>query len=375
MDLESRDPALAQDPCIDTVDKYSRAIERLSDLTCRPTSLEGTLQGSIDVLMDLLQVEQASIMLLDPLTNELSIRVCRGSPGFRVTKRFLMADEGIARHVLMRRKPYLATRNDLPSWECDQSLPGSDAVLYIPLVIGDETRGLITLGSVWENRLFGAAEVRMASALAGHIALTLENIRLSSELGGLSLNTLKSLAMAIDARDSHTRMHSMRVTRYSVMTGMRMGLSQDCIEILRRGALLHDVGKIGIPDSILLKPGSLTISESEELRKHPEIGARILGFEPFHPIVPLVLYHHERYDGKGYPHGLKGNEIPQGARIIAGADAFEAITSGRPYRPALSLEAAARELRLHAGSQFDPDVVDAFMGVLEEETRGPAPDR
>ncbi|MGE5542225.1 MAG: HD-GYP domain-containing protein, partial [Bacillota bacterium] len=232
---------------------------------------------SMDSLMDLLEVEQASIILLDPLTDELSVRVRRGSPGFRLTRHFLGANEGVARQVLTSREPYLAATDILSLWECGQSLPGSDAALHIPLAIGDETRGLITLGSAREDRRFAAAEVRVASALACHVALALENIRLSSEMCGLSLNTLKSLAMAIDARDSHTRMHSMRVTRYSVMTGMRMGLPQDSIELLRRGALLHDLGKIGIPDSILLKPGSLTVSESEELRKHPEIGARILG--------------------------------------------------------------------------------------------------
>ncbi|NPV70787.1 MAG: HD domain-containing protein [Firmicutes bacterium] len=375
MDLESGIPALVQDPCVNMIHKYFRAVERLSDLTCRPTSVQGALEGSIDVLMDLLQVKQASIMLLDPLTNELSIRVCRGFPAFRATNRFLRAGEGIAGQVLLRREPYLATSKERSSSQCNQSLPEFDAALYIPLVVGHEARGLITLGSVWEKRFFSAAEIKISSALAGYIALALENTRLGSEVSGLSLNFLKSLAMAIDARDSHTRMHSMRVTRYAIMTGMRMGLSQDSIELLRRGALLHDIGKIGLPDNILLKPGKLTTSESEALRRHPEIGAKILGPEPFQPIVPLVLYHHERYDGNGYPHGLKGTEIPQGARIIAAADAFEAITGDRPYRPALSYEAAARELQQNAGSQFDLEVVNAFMGVLNEEIRKPAPDR
>lgn len=162
----------------------------------------------------------------------------------------------------------------------------------------------------------------------------------------------------------------MRVTRYAVIIGVHMGLSQDNIELLRRGALLHDIGKIGIRDDILLKPGDLTKKEYDTLREHPEIGARILGQAgPLRLIVPLVLHHHERYDGKGYPHGLKGVDIPQGARIIAVADAFEAMTADRPYRDAFSPERAVNELQQNAGSQFDPDIVKAFMDVLREDMR------
>jgi len=190
---------------------------------------------------------------------------------------------------------------------------------------------------------------------------------LNSEISGLNMNLLKSLAMAIDARDNYTRMHSMRVTRYAVMIGAYMGLKQDEIEILRRGSLLHDIGKIGVRDDIFLKPGALTIEEFDTFRKHPETGARILGPEgPLRLIVPLVLHHHERYDGNGYPHGLKGGDIPLGARIIAVADSFEAMTADRPYRKALTAEEAILEIRQNAGSQFDPDVVKAFMEVLKE---------
>jgi len=350
------------------IPNYFSAVDKLSRLVFTAHSTEGLLESSIDLIKDLLQVEQASVMLLDPVTENLSVKVFRGITLTEAKRFSIRPGEGIAGRVFLRKEPHLVTRKHMSSSYYSHSPDEPNAALYIPLVVGHEARGIIALGSAGQQRSFIADEVKAASTLAGYISLAMENTRLNNEISGLSLNLLKSLAMAIDARDNYTRMHSMRVTRYAVMIGAHMGLPQDDIEILRRGALLHDIGKIGIRDDILLKPGGLTEKEFDTFRKHPEIGARILGPEgPLRVIVPLVLHHHERYDGNGYPHGVKGADIPEGARIIAVADAFEAMTADRPYRRALSDEKAVMEMQQNTGSQFDPDIVRAFMEVLKED--------
>jgi response regulator RpfG family c-di-GMP phosphodiesterase len=180
--------------------------------------------------------------------------------------------------------------------------------------------------------------------------------------------TLEALATALDARDAETLGHSARVAAYTVAVGRRMGLSEEGLTDLYRGALLHDVGKIGIRDAILLKPGKLTSEEWREMRKHPEIGARMLqGIAFLENAIPIVLCHQERYDGKGYPQRLKGEAIPLGARIFAVVDTLDAMTSDRPYRRALPYERARREILRFSGTQFDPAVVEVFLAIPEAE--------
>lgn len=180
------------------------------------------------------------------------------------------------------------------------------------------------------------------------------------------LETIKSLALALEARDPYTLGHSEQVTAYSVAIAERMKLSREEIERIREAGLLHDIGKIGITDAILLKPDRLTAEEYDKIKEHPEIGKRILA--PVRSLadkIPFIYYHHERYDGKGYPEGLKGEKIPLGARIIAVADTFQAMTSDRPYRKALSRQIAIDELNHNKGTQFDPKIVDEFLAIVD----------
>ncbi len=180
--------------------------------------------------------------------------------------------------------------------------------------------------------------------------------------------TLEALVTALDARECETGNHSQRVVRSTMLIADRLGVRGDEREHIARGALLHDIGKIGVRDQVLLKPGRLDEEEWEEMRKHPEIGARILSGIPFlAPAVDIVLSHQERWDGRGYPRGLSGEAIPLGARIFAVADALDAIVSDRPYRRGRSLEYARQEIAAHAGTQFDPAVVRAFLSVTDEE--------
>ncbi len=176
--------------------------------------------------------------------------------------------------------------------------------------------------------------------------------------------TLLALVTALDAREHEVQAHSQRVCEYTVMLARGMGIGGKDLEDIRMGALLHDIGKIGISDSILLKPGKLTEEEWEEMKKHPYIGYRILeDIEFLKGAVQIVYAHHERFDGRGYPRGLKGKEIPVGARLFAVADTLDAMTSDRPYRKAMPFETAREEIIRCSGTQFDPDVVEIFLGI------------
>ncbi|MDR0137074.1 HD domain-containing protein [Metabacillus idriensis] len=177
-----------------------------------------------------------------------------------------------------------------------------------------------------------------------------------------------TLALALDARDPYTAGHSVRVAEYSVLIGREAGLSEESLDTLRKSALLHDIGKIGIRDSILLKEGRLTHAEFEEIKKHPVIGAGILSNvqpgEMMEPLIPGVKYHHERYDGMGYPEGLTGTDIPLYGRIMAVADAYDAMTSDRPYRRGMAAEKAMSIIKEGKGTQWDPVFAELFLNVM-----------
>jgi diguanylate cyclase (GGDEF)-like protein/putative nucleotidyltransferase with HDIG domain len=187
-----------------------------------------------------------------------------------------------------------------------------------------------------------------------------------TNLSDLYLATIQSLALAIDAKDQYTHQHILRVQRYAEATALKMGLTGDALEGLKTGALLHDIGKLGIPEYVLLKPGRLTEEEFAKVKKHPEIGAAILAPVDFPwPVLPVVKSHHEKWDGTGYPEGLKGENIPLTARILAVGDVYDALTSSRSYRVAWSHERAVAEIRRSSGSHFDPQVVEAFLDIVD----------
>lgn len=182
------------------------------------------------------------------------------------------------------------------------------------------------------------------------------------------LESIETLRFTVEAKDTYTRGHSDRVAAYSVLIGQKLGLSQNEIRTLRIGGMFHDIGKVGIPDSILLKSGKLTKEEYEEIKKHPVIGKNILSNAAiFKDIIPIVLYHHERYDGKGYPYGLSDKDIPFLARIVAVADAFDAMTTQRSYRPKMELKHVIQEIKSKIGTQFDPIAATTFLDVINND--------
>ncbi|MGH2399440.1 MAG: HD-GYP domain-containing protein, partial [bacterium] len=203
-------------------------------------------------------------------------------------------------------------------------------------------------------------------------AIAIENIRLFNRLRRSYWNTVYALAATVDLRDHPTRGHSDRLAQYAVSIGRRLGLSADRTEDLKIAALLHDIGKIGIGDGILLKPGDLTAEEYDWMKTHTLMGAKILAMADFSPrVVEAVLFHHERWDGTGYPLGLREDQIPIEARILAAADALESMTSARAYRAALPVDHAVGELVRGRGTQFDPKIVEALLQCLAAEEFSP----
>ena len=216
------------------------------------------------------------------------------------------------------------------------------------------------------------SEIRLQANYLAQLEKTVQEqtAELRSLVGHLNIaseSTLGALVAALDAREHETRAHSRRVAEYAVYLAGRMNVAGDSLETIRRGALLHDIGKIGISDNILLKPSSLTEREWREMHRHPQIGYWILSaVESLRPAAEIVLAHHERYDGTGYPRKLSGPDIPLGARIFSVVDSFDAITSDRPYKSGKSYQAAREEVHQNSGGQFDPSVVDAFLKITPD---------
>lgn len=182
------------------------------------------------------------------------------------------------------------------------------------------------------------------------------------------LETVEILRLTVEAKDSYTRGHSDRVSEYAELIGKKLGLSETDLKTLKLGGLFHDIGKIGIPDAILLKTSKLSDDEYSEIKNHPAIGAHILAnATTFQDIIPIVKHHHERFDGRGYPGKLQGTEIPYLARIAAVADSFDAMNSRRSYRDSLPLEIIREEIIKNSGTQFDPDIAKVFIEILDNE--------
>ncbi|MFZ5898914.1 MAG: HD domain-containing phosphohydrolase [Bacillota bacterium] len=238
----------------------------------------------------------------------------------------------------------------------------------IPLTVGGKVTGVLTIAGRPEGARFTKDETVFLTTLGTSLGLALENARLYSSLQEYYSSTVQALAAALDAKDVYTRGHSVRVAKWARACARMLGLGAGEQEQVYLAGLLHDLGKIGVRESILLKPGPLTAEERKEMQSHPGVGARILEPAKFpDAVIAAVRHHHEDYDGGGYPDGLAGEEIPLLARIIRVADTYDAMMSARPYRQALTPRQAREELRRWAGRQFDPRVVEAFLQLPGKE--------
>lgn len=240
------------------------------------------------------------------------------------------------------------------------------SAMCTPLIHQNETLGVVYVDTRGTQNAFNQRDLELLVALAGPAAIAIKNAQYVRRLEQAYEDTLIVLANTIEARDHYTVGHTWRVTNFSVAIAEELAWDDGRIEICRKGGVLHDIGKIAVPDAILNKPGPLTDEEFATMKIHPEKGARILqDVELLGPMIPHALYHHEHYDGTGYPFGLSGESIPIEGRVVAVADTFDAITSNRPYRKGRAPEEAIAILKSNRGTQFDPDCVDAFVRAYE----------
>jgi putative nucleotidyltransferase with HDIG domain len=240
--------------------------------------------------------------------------------------------------------------------------------MCVPLRTTDEILGALYVDSLSGAGRFNEADLELLAAIGNQAGVALHRVRLMGELERLLLDTIKAIAATIDARDGYTHRHSERVATLTAQLARELGLSEAERGTAELSALLHDVGKIAVPDSILNKPGKLTPEEFAEMRKHPVHGARILGniqSATVKAVLPGVQYHHEKWDGTGYPDGLKGDAIPFLGRLLGVADFYDALTSARSYRGALSPAETVELIAKGSGSHFDPAIAAALIRIFE----------
>jgi HD-GYP domain-containing protein (c-di-GMP phosphodiesterase class II) len=245
---------------------------------------------------------------------------------------------------------------------------GAKRVLIMRLTVEGRGIGIVEVYRT-EDRPFRKDDPRQVDLLVSFAANAYSRIQLATRLESHYTETIEALVSALEARDPATQAHTGRIRDIATAVGVAMHVPSDVLRSVRLGAILHDVGKIGISDAILTKPGPLTEAEWKVMRAHPLIGERMLqGVAFLEPVLPVVRHHHERWDGRGYPDRLVAERIPIAARIVAACDAFDAMASDRPYRAALPLDIACREIVDCAGSQFDPKVARTLIEVVQQMT-------
>ncbi len=297
-----------------------------------------------------------------------------GGWGLDIRKGDVLVPGGCTAHRgLKSGRPFLwDARSGGPESLIDSLLAegGVKSGAYVPVIRKGRPTGLLFLGSFTEGGIKDM-DVETAVTFASRMGIALEHSRLIYSLEEISLNVILALTSAIDAKSPWTKGHSERVAEYALSIAERIGMDDGRLEQLRLSGLLHDIGKIGTYDMLLDKEGKLTEEELELIKQHPDRGCEILSnIKEFKDILPAVRHHHERWDGKGYPSGLKGEEIPLTARIICVADSFDTMTADRPYRPSIGLDNAVQELKYCSGSQFAPDVAEVFLELIREHGHG-----
>ncbi len=316
----------------------------------------------VEITASALEAKSAAIMLIDEGSQELFTRSVSGaSVGFKDI-RIKINDNGPG-WVIKNRKPLFVPA--LNKQDDNTQDIFSPPFLCSPMIYQNRVLGVLMVSGKITGGSFGKDELLIVSNLAGQTAIAIENERLNQDAERTYLETVSALAMAVEARDPYSRGHLDRVSQYAVDIAKKMNLSEDLIKDIKDAAELHDVGKIGIGDDILKKPAPLNSEEEEMMRKHPIIGEGIVKpLRSLSRLSDIIRHHHEYLDGTGYPDGLKGDQIPIGARVLLVADSFDAITTDRPYSLKLTFEKAKEELKKYAGIRYDKKVVDAFLGII-----------
>ena len=331
--------------------------------------LDELLGAVVKTISETLHIEKASVMLLDEVKGEYAIEECPDlfNNNLRFTQdspfiQWLMRYRRIVEREQIEINPRYQDVKDMVL----ENLRKMEAEVCIPLILKRKLIGMLNLGNRLSGEKYKQTDLELLSLLGGEISVAIENAKLYTQLKGSFIKTLHSLVEALDAKDPKTSGHSNQVCRYAMAIGRSMGLSDDQMERIKIAALLHDIGKIGVSEAILLKPGKLNEEEWAQVIKHSEISEKIL--KPLglpDEILSYIRHHHERYNGEGYPDKKRGEDIPLGARILCVADAFEAMIAERPYRRAMSKDEAVAELKRCSGTQFDPEIVNVLLKIVD----------
>jgi putative nucleotidyltransferase with HDIG domain len=311
-------------------------------------------------LIEVTQVRACGYVLCGP-AGEMTVPKVFGQCGLEPSRLTKLGTSLLDR---FRTDPKPIMINDTATnWLTPDLAPEVSRVLAVPMQRQEQLMGvLFCFDKTFEE--FNTTDSKLLSSIANEVAVFLENANLFAETRGLLMGLLHAMTGAVDAKDSYTRGHSQRVALYSREIAAKAGLPDAFCDRVYMAGLLHDVGKIGVPEEVLRKPGKLTDEEFALMKQHVEIGARILrDVNQIQDLIPGVLHHHERFDGKGYPHHLASQDIPLLARVLCVADCFDAMTSNRTYRRALPIEVALMEIRRCAGTQFDPVLAEAFLAI------------
>ncbi|MBI3330567.1 MAG: HD domain-containing protein [Candidatus Omnitrophica bacterium] len=315
-----------------------------------------------------LGAEMGTLMLVDGEKQELYVKTTWSNNGQVADPQLrIKLGDGVAGWVARENRPMRATAQPA-ALGFGKTGSAESAVLSVPLQLRDHPIGVLTVLRRGSTSGFTEDDEILLGSIGSQVAVAIENYRLNLDVERTYLETIMALALAVEAKDPYSAGHSKRVGFYATQIAEEMGLGEEMLRTLNDAGILHDIGKIGIKDEILLKPGALTPDEQKIMQQHPVIGEAIVKpVRSLGKVVALVRHHHERYDGAGYPAGLRGEAIPLGARILAVADTYDAMVTDRPYRKRLSVEDTKRELKKGAGSQHDPAVVDALLRVLERK--------
>jgi len=346
--------------------KRFELLERTSEFFSEVSDIVSIIKRIIKEVKRILNVEIVSLFRVDE--KERKISFYEFTKGFKGLKSFEIEwGRGIVGYVAIHKKPLIV--NDVKKDK--RFYPGVDRetgfktknILAYPLIVQKRLIGVIEAINKKMGK-FKREDLETISLISSSAAIALQNAFLYKELEDLFKGTIRSLASAVEAKDPYTSGHVERVTEFSVELARRIGMREEELKDVELAAILHDIGKIAIPDSILKKPGRLTEEEYEIIKTHVYHGARILTPIPgMKGVIPAVLYHHERWDGKGYPMKLAGKDIPLIARVIAVTDSFDAMNSDRPYRKRMPSHLIEKELVENAGKQFDPHLIDVFLEI------------
>jgi putative nucleotidyltransferase with HDIG domain len=358
----------AQDPARSS--KILQVLYKADRITRDIDDFGRMLEDLMDLILEVVPASRAYIFLTERETNAL-VPYVRRAPGAIARDTEIVVSRAILNGAVARKESVLCG-DALVDERFVQSQSICDlkvrSAMCVPLVNRGKVMGVIYVDSTNRSNLYTKDDLALLSAMALKAGTSLDNARLYDDLRSLFYNTVETLIRAIQARDRYTSGHSARVSRYALLVADKLGLSTKEKRDLYLASMLHDIGKIGIPDELLNREGKLTDDQMRQIRDHVKVGASMLNaLGEMHSIVPLILHHHEAWDGSGYPDGLEGEEIPLMSRILAVADTYDAMTSDRPYRKALSAIETIEEIKRCSGQSFDPRVVDAFLEVMKEE--------